>query len=129
MMSTIRDHMTPNPHTIGADQSVEEALQRMRKFRIRHLPVLRGGELVGILSDRDVRLIEGFASAGQQDIMVAEAMSPEAFATDADADLGDVVSRMASQRLGSAVVMERGQVVGIFTTTDALSLLARRLAD
>ena len=124
-MTTVREHMTTSPHTIGDAQSVEEAARRMSRYQIRHLPVLRGGELVGIVSDRDVRLVEGL---GLEQTPVGEAMSPEVFTVDATDELGDVVAHMSSQKKGSAVVLDHGHVIGIFTTTDALGYLSRLLA-
>lgn len=124
-MSTIRHHMTDHPHTIGADQPITEAERRMREHHIRHLPVLEGGALVGVISDRDVRLAESLA--GGKSVQVSDAMSSESYAVTPDADTADVVAHMARHRLGSAVVMEGPKVVGIFTTTDALQMLARAL--
>lgn len=124
-MPTIREHMTTSPHTIGDDQPILEAIRKMRLLHVRHLPVLHGGRLVGILSDRDLRLVEGVR--GADELRVAEAMSTEVFAVSADDELGDVVARMATEKIGSAVVTARAEVVGIFTTTDALGLLSRLL--
>lgn len=124
-MPTIREHMTTSPHTIGDDQPILEAIRKMRLLHVRHLPVLHGGRLVGILSDRDLRLVEGVR--GADELRVAEAMSTEVFAVSADEELGDVVARMATEKIGSAVVTARAEVVGIFTTTDALGLLSRLL--
>jgi sigma-B regulation protein RsbU (phosphoserine phosphatase) len=48
----VREWMTPRPHTIGPDLDVEEAMQRMERLRVRHLPVVEDGLVVGILSTR-----------------------------------------------------------------------------
>lgn len=125
-MRTIRELMTSSPHTIGADQPIEEAMRRMRAAQIRHLPVLEGAQLVGLLSDRDVRLVEALDTSKQ--LRVADAMSPEPYVVEADEALGTVVSTMATRKIGSAIVTDKRRVVGIFTTTDALHLLMRHLA-
>jgi acetoin utilization protein AcuB len=124
-MVTVRDVMTPAPHTIGATQTIAEAARRMRELHVRHLPVLDGGQLVGLLSDRDVRLVETLAE--RDDVRVDEVMSAEPFAVEASTPLTEVVSTMVRRKLGSAVVRERSEIVGIFTTTDALALLERHL--
>ena len=124
-MSAIRDHMTDHPHTIGADQPLSEAARRMQQHRIRHLPVLEGGALVGMISDRDVLLGERVSPP----LRVADVMSPETFAIGPDTAVSDVVGKMADQRLGSAVIMRGVKVIGIFTTTDALRMLARMLTE
>lgn len=124
-MRTIRELMTASPHTIGADQPVAEATKRMRHAQIRHLPVLEGAQLVGLLSDRDVRLVEALDKSNQ--MLVSDAMTPEPYVVDADEDLSAVVSAMATRKIGSAIVTDKRRVVGIFTTTDALLLLMRHL--
>lgn len=124
-MPTIREHMTTSPHTIGDEQPIHDAIRKMRLLHVRHLPVLHGGRLVGILSDRDLRLVE--SARGAEELTVGEAMSTEVFSVAADEELGSVVARMAAEKIGSAVVLARNEVVGIFTTTDALGLLSRLL--
>jgi acetoin utilization protein AcuB len=73
--TTIRQYMTPSPHTIGAEQTLTVASELMRKHKIRHLPVLRGGNVVGILSQRDVALISGLPSVNPSEVPVEDAMS------------------------------------------------------
>ena len=63
-MPMIQKVMTPMPHTIGSDISLKKAMEMMREFRIRHLPVQKGGQLVGILSDRDIKLASSFKEKG-----------------------------------------------------------------
>ena len=103
-MTTARDLMTPNPHTIGASQLVAEAAKRMRRAHVRHLPVLEGAQLVGLLSERDVRLVDTLAAG--KDCAVSEVMTPEPFVVEAGADLKQVVETMATRKLGSAIVVE-----------------------
>jgi len=124
-MTTLRiyKHMTPSPHTIGRAQPLEVAQEMMLTHHIRHLPVLDGGALVGILSERDVRLVESIAGTDAKTTLVEEAMTPEPYMVAADAPLRDVVEEMIAHKYGCAVVMERGHVVGIFTTIDALRAL------
>ncbi len=124
---TIRMHMTAAPHGIGADQPLSLARQLMKKHDIRHLPVLSGGVLVGMLTERDLRVIETLRDVDPETLTVEEAMSSEVYSVSPDAALGEVVTTMAERKLGSAVIMERGQVVGIFTTVDACRTLASLL--
>src|SRR5690348_14115523 len=55
---TIQKYMTTAPHSIGVDQTLAQAHIFLKKHEIRHLPVLSGGALVGMLTDRDLSLIE-----------------------------------------------------------------------
>jgi acetoin utilization protein AcuB len=123
----VREHMTECPHTIGKEQSLEKASAIMREHGIRHLPVLDAGELLGLLSIRDVHLIETLPDVDPTKVSVEEAMSAEPYAVAPDTPLRDVVATMAEHKYGSAVVMEHDRVVGIFTTIDALRVLAQKL--
>jgi acetoin utilization protein AcuB len=126
---TIRAFMSPSPHTIGVDQTLAAAAEVMRAQRVRHLPVLDGGKLVGILSDRDVALVLSLPGSAPERIAVAEAMSPDPHALGPDSDLEWVAADMAAQKHGSTVVVEGGKVVGIFTTVDALRALQELLGS
>ncbi len=124
------DHvMTPQPITIGRDQPLAIAHQMMRDHGCRHLPVLERGELVGILSQRDLYFLETIAGVDLREDKVDDAMSPEAYSVAPNTTLEDVARVMAERKLGCAVVMERERVVGIFTATDALRVLARTLPE
>jgi len=123
MSHRIYSHMTPSPHTIGRDQPLSKARDAMQRFGIRHLPVLDGGVLVGVLTDRDLRLLESVAGVDPRTTLVEEAMTPEPYVVTADALLRDVAREMTEHKYGCAVVIERGSVVGIFTTIDALRAL------
>src|SRR5687767_11866268 len=78
-MPTIRKYMTMSPHTIGADQTLAHAHAMLREHRIRHLPVLRGGRLVGMLTERDLGLVEAFKDVDPQLVVVEDAMSQEVY--------------------------------------------------
>ena len=68
-------YMTPSPVTVGRDQSLAVAHDIMRKHRIRHLPVLDAGALVGIVTERDLRLIESIAGTDPNATLVEDAMT------------------------------------------------------
>jgi acetoin utilization protein AcuB len=120
---TIRDYMTPSPHTIGPDQTLAVAHKMMREHGIRHLPVLRAGRLLGLVSDRDLRLIETLKDVDPGQVQVEEAMATEPYAITPDTSLEHVALEMAEHKYGSALVVEHDRVVGVFTTVDALRAL------
>lgn len=121
---TVDRYMTPAPQTIGKAQKLETAHEMMRRHDIRHLPVLDGGKLVGILSDRDLRLVEALKDVDPKLVPVEEAMSLEVFQVAPNAALETVVREMMRKKYGSAVVVDGEDVVGIFTAIDALEALA-----
>jgi acetoin utilization protein AcuB len=119
----IREFMTPAPHSIGRDQSLSMAQERMRGWGIRHLPVLEGGKLVGILSQRDALLIETLRDVDPTKVSVEDAMTSEVYVASPDTPLAEVASAMAEHKYGCAVVMSGAHLTGIFTTVDALRAL------
>jgi acetoin utilization protein AcuB len=124
---TIQKYMTAAPHSIGSDQTIATASLMMNDHRIRHLPVLRGGQLLGILTDRDIKLIETFRDVDPAKIAVEEAMTEQPYSVSPESPLDEVVETMAANKYGSAVVMHNQKVVGIFTTVDACEALAQLL--
>lgn len=119
--------MTTSPHTIGADQTLSKAHAMMREHSIRHLPVLTGGKLVGVLTDRDLRLVESLKDVDPAKLMVEEAMTSDVFVVEPDMSLDEVVGTMGSKKIGSVVVMQNQKVVGIFTTVDVCRAFAEML--
>lgn len=120
---SIESFMSPTPHTIGVDQPLVKAHAFMREHHVRHLPVLEGGRLVGMLSERDLALIENLDGVDPKQLSVEEAMSSSVFAVAPDASLARVALEMAEHKYGSAVVMRGAKVIGIFTTVDACRAL------
>jgi acetoin utilization protein AcuB len=125
--SPIRDFMTPAPVTIGRALCLSDAARRMHEHHIGHLPVLEGGFLFGILSEQDIDLVEGLADIDPDEVTVEEAMTQDPYTVKADTPVREVAAAMAEHKYGTAVVMEQGRVAGIFTTVDALRLLAEVL--
>ena len=126
-MATVRDYMTPHPFTIGLQQTMERAHEMMREHRLRHLPVLDGGELVGIVTERDLHLIETLKDTNPREVTVEEAMTPEPWTVTPDTPIAQVAAEMAAQRYGAAIVVDDyGRVQGIFTTVDALRALVEK---
>jgi acetoin utilization protein AcuB len=117
-------HMTVSPVVIGSARTLDEARRLMRERGIRHLPVVDGGALVGLVSQRDIYLAETLKGVDPETDPVREAMSGEPYAVGPDASLADVAATMAERKLGSAIVVDRGAVIGVFTTVDALRSLA-----
>lgn len=121
---TVGDFMTASPHSIGRDQPLSLAYERMRAWGVRHLPVLEHGKLAGILSQRDALLVETLRDVDPPTTPVEEAMSADVYVVAPDTPLEDVAEAMSEHKYGCAVVMEANRVVGIFTTIDALRALA-----
>ena len=127
-MPRIDKFMTTMPHTIGTQIPLKKAVAMMREFHIRHLPVQTEGKLMGVLSDRDIKLASSFTHS--EEFRVEDVMTPEPYTVKPDANLDDVVAEMSEHKYGCAVVQqENGKVVGIFTATDGLRVLGDMLKE
>lgn len=115
--------MTPSVHTIPMESTLPQARAMMKEHGIRHLPVLDGTSLVGLLSDRDLARMEGFPMIDFDLVSVPDAMSEEPYVVAPDDAAIDVFRTMQERRYGSAIISDGGTVVGVFTTTDALRVL------
>jgi acetoin utilization protein AcuB len=123
MTDTIESFMTRSVHTIGTKSPLAEAHRMMNDHAIRHLPVLEGGRLVGMVSQRDLHLIETLKDVDPKEVLVEEAMSQDAYTVAPETPLAEVAREMGRHKYGSAVIIRGVQVLGIFTTTDALLAL------
>lgn len=117
-------YMTPCPVTIHGRETLATAYERMRRYQIRHLPVTDGGALIGIVSDRDLRFAETAAEVNPETTLVERAMTPDPYVAAAEDSLAEVAAEMATKKYGCAIVLHRGEIVGLFTAVDALAALA-----
>lgn len=123
--------MTPFPYSVEVDAPLADAHRLMRQHGFRHLPVTLGGEIAGILTDRDIKLILGpdFGSPDERDLRVRDAFVEQACIVAASTPVGKVARMMADRHIGSAMVTKNDKLVGIFTVTDACRALAGLLGE
>jgi acetoin utilization protein AcuB len=121
---SIRQFMTANPITIELHQPLSAARKLMRDKNIRHLPVVTSGALAGIISNRDLQFVETLGTLDIETALVEDAMVTEALQFPSSASLREVAAAMVQTKAGSAVIVEGGRVVGIFTNVDALRAIA-----
>ena len=123
--------MTENPMTVTENARVAEAADLLQDLDIRHLPVVRGTELVGILSDRDLGSIYR-PSLDDEDALsrieamynspVSEYMSTSIVHIDPESNIQDAVQMMLQNRVSALPVVESssGDLVGILSYVDIL---------
>lgn len=119
----LRKYMTTSPHSIGRAQTLATAHEMMREHQIRHLPVLEGGKLVGLVTVRDLHLIETLRDVDATKVTVEDAMTTDVYAVSPDAPLDEVAAEMAERKYGCTIAMQNEKVVGVFTTVDACRAL------
>lgn len=122
--------MTRDVLVVAPELSLETAWRIMQRHRVRHLLVVSGGSLLGILSDRDVLLRASLADDGAvvvPFVAVASAMTLKPITCDVDAPIGEIAAVMIDRRLDAVPLVTPGDsLVGLVTSTDLLALLAAR---
>lgn len=115
----IEKYMTAMPHSVNPELPLKTARDMLKKHGFRHLPVQEGGHLVGVITDRDVKLAESFGDT--EKLTIADVMTADPYAVAPGTPLDEVLESMVEHKYGCAVVrQENGKVVGIFTATDGL---------
>jgi len=120
----IAKFMTTVPISLESRAKLTEAHAAMRENKVRHLPIVDDGVLLGLLSLSDLHLIETLKDVNPAEVEVRDAMTREPFSVSCEAPIDEVADEMAERKIGSAIVLDAGRVVGIFTATDALRALA-----
>jgi acetoin utilization protein AcuB len=123
---TVEEFTSPALITIETSKNLDEALELMQENGIRHLPVMAGKKVVGVVSERDV--LSHVGKDWTRMLKVADIMSTSILSVYANDNLGDVAYQLSAQKKGSALVLDTdGSLYGIFTTTDALNALVEIL--
>lgn len=117
----VRDAMSRHVTVVSSDTSVLAALRILHREHIRHLPVIDGGELVGIVSDRDLTpATRAGPGASRRGRTVQQVMTGSVRWTRPEDDLVDATRQLLDWSINALPVVELGEVVGILTTTDCL---------
>lgn len=136
---TADDLMTPDPVTVTPQASVAEVWDLMRELEVRHVPVVEGGALVGMLSDRDLArfdmtrllMVEG-AEMLRHELAtpVVRVMSSDVIAVNPETELEEIVELLVEHRIGAVPVVRSNtrEVVGIVSYIDVLRALQDSLA-
>ena len=126
----MRDHgaverwMTREPLSVTVDHPIRQALGLMRGAKVRHLLVVDGDRLAGILSNRDVRrLVEDPAHPARLTDPVGRIMTEDPITVAPETPVTVAARLLLENRIGALPVRDGDAIVGIFTTADALDAL------
>ena len=130
-MLLVRDWMTRQLLTLSPKASVAEALALCRERRIRHIPILEEGRLVGIVSDRDLRdasaaLGDAERASTLQEIRVGDVMTREVSTADPQDSIENAAQEMYELKIESLLVVaeeDEGELLGIVTSSDVMRAL------
>ena len=133
MPKTVRDIMTTEVTTLGRNDSLQLVKDIMTLGRVRHFPVLDDGQVVGVVSQRDLykaslgsvmKYGEKAQRAFLEGLAVKEVMNDPAITIAPHASVQEAARVMMEKKIGCLPVLEGAQLVGIITETDMLKLVA-----
>ena len=126
----VQDVMTPCPHYIDSSASLDDALKKMNLQEVRHLPVVKDGNLIGVLSERDAQLSQFVCKTTNYCPLVGEVCIGEIYSVPGETDVAEVARVMAETKREYAIVVDAGDnVIGIFTTIDACRLVHLTMSE
>jgi len=128
-MPSVGSVMTAFPYHVGPDDRVEKVERLMQEHAVRHVPVLEGDRVMGLISERDLHRIVNPAlpKVDRERIRVRAVLLSDPYVVDISTPLGDVVSEMAERRIGSAIVLRHDKLAGVLSVTDVCRLLSELL--
>lgn len=132
----VKNYMTPNPITIEPDANFPQAISVLRKQKIRHLPVVERGKLVGIVVEKD--LLSNQPSPATtlsvyeiysllETLRVRQIMSRPVFTVEGDCPIEEAACIMVDNKISCLPVMDGEKLVGIITETDIFRVLMEAL--
>jgi CBS domain-containing membrane protein len=130
----VREIMMGNPVTLKPGDTLDLANDIISLGRIRHIPVVEDGRLVGLLSERDLigaaateifGLKQKRKSALLKTVLIKDVMKKKVITTNPDTPIKDAAHLMADKKIGCVPVIESGTLVGLLTTTDILRYVER----
>lgn len=118
----VEEFTTPVLYTVKFDCSLDETIDMMAEHQVRHLPVVKDGKVIGIVSQRDV--LATYGKSWSEVLRVEDIMNENILTVNISDNLGEVAFKLSDEKVGSALVLDNnGKIYGIFTTTDALNAL------
>lgn len=127
MSLTVRDRMTSPVIAVNDEDNACLAAQTMLWNRIRHLPVVREGEVVGVISDHDLHLRSTVAPGSKKSALLTcrEVMHVPAETIAPDATIADAATLMREHKIGCLPVVDSDhKLVGMITVSDVLGAVA-----
>jgi acetoin utilization protein AcuB len=123
--------MTPFPQHIDAAESLAAAALLMEEHGISHLPVLERGDVLGVLSARDLERarMPGHPLRDETELKVGDVCALRPYFVDVADPLDRVLDAIVEKRLGSVLVLKEGELAGVYTAVDACRLLAQTLRE
>ena len=134
----VSDRMTRDVVTLEEDQSLRDALSLQQRHKIRHIPIVTLGRVVGILTDRDLKraspsLLSGITQEKYDELLdttlVGQVMTRNPQSVTPETSIKEVAKILIDQKFGALPVTDKNQLVGIITDIDLLGVLHELLDE
>jgi acetoin utilization protein AcuB len=135
-MILVKDLMTARVVTIGPNDPMKDAVEKILSGRFRRIPVVEKGRVVGIITDRDIRQTlnspvlvheRSYDDYVLHEVKVAGSMTPDPLTISPAATIIEAVELMESRKIGGLPVVDDGELVGIITESDLMRYLVQLL--
>lgn len=129
-MLTVADIMTPKPAVVRPDTPLRDVIGEMKLHGCRQLPVVDGEKLIGIITDRDIRLVMNSPLVLHErsedlkllkDTTAETVMTPDPMTIEASASAKLAAALLQTYKFGGLPVVDNGRLVGIVTVSDILN--------
>jgi len=117
-MASVREIMTADPEQVDADAQVHEAALVMRELNVGAVPVTSGGQVCGIITDRDITLRVLAENRNPAEVKVRDVATSSIVTTAPDTDVADAARLMAEHQVRRLPVVEGGRLVGMLSLAD-----------
>lgn len=133
----VSERMIRNVVTVSPGTTLSEALSIVREKKIRHLPVVDGGKLVGIVTDRDLKKVSASDATALsvwelnyllERVKIGDFMTHPVMTVSSEATIDEAAELMLAHRIGCVPIVENGKIVGILTETDLVETLVAIMA-
>lgn len=125
----VREWMSKGPVTIGSGSPIKAVIDLMRDHGVRHIPVVDGNNLVGMITDRDLKEIspsypifrdEEEIKYYLEEIKVSDAMTADPISVSPTGTVKEAAKILLQRKIGGLPVLEGNRLVGIITRSDIL---------
>jgi CBS domain-containing protein len=117
-MTTVREIMTSNPESVDADATVQDAAQIMRDINVGSVPVISGGRVAGIVTDRDITVRVLAENRSPANVAVREIATSDPLTVSPKTDIREAAELMARHQVRRLPVVEDGHLVGMLALGD-----------
>lgn len=125
---TLKAAMTPFPYSVQLETTLTAVRKLIQDHNIHHIPVMNSGEIVGVITGRDVESREMMVSGdNEQSLEVLHVHMSKPYIVDINEPLENVLLTMADKHIGATVITKHGKLVGVFTYIDACRYFGKYL--